>query len=299
MKMIKRGIFVLGLFLTTAHLNAQISTLGAKIGDMLKTKSAIVGVSIAVSGDTATLNINNDFHYPMQSVFKFPIALAVLSEVDKGNLSLEQQISITKKELLPETWSPIREKFPNGTTLTVGQIIEYTVAQSDNIGCDILLRLIGGTDTVESFLKANHFADISIKANEEEMHKSWDVQYQNWTTPAAMNKLLMDAYYNTNDLLSQESHDFIWKVMRETTTGGKRLRGQLPQHTVVAHKTGTSGAEDGINAATNDVGVITLPDGRLIFISVLVADSREVAETNEQIIADIAKLTWDYFRGHK
>ena len=288
-------LLLLSLFFTVVHLNAQVDSLTLKIENVLKTKNAKVGVAIFKSNEKDTLKINNDFHFPMQSVMKFPIALAVLSEIDKGNLSFEQEIEITPQDLLPKTWSPIKEKFPNGTTLTIEQILNYTISESDNIGCDILLKLIGGTDSVQKFLTANHFSDISIKANEEQMHKDWNTQYQNWATPTAINKLLIDTYNNKNQLFSKKSYDFIWDVMRETTTGSNRLKGQLPKNTVVAHKTGTSGINNGIAAATNDVGVITLPNGQLIFISVFVAESKETSEINEKIISDIAKITWNYY----
>lgn len=289
----KNKIFLFLLFSGILQLNAQNDDLKTNIENILKTKKARVGVAITVKNETVI--INNDFHYPMQSVFKFPIALAVLSQADRGKFSLDQKIIITKKDLLPETWSPIRDKYPDGTTLTLSEIIEYTVSQSDNNGCDILLRLIGGSDSAESFLKRNHFENISIKANEEEMHRDWDTQYRNWTTPAAMNDILRAAYYNADHLLSVNSHEFIWRVMTETTTGPKRLKGQLPENTIVAHKTGSSGSKDGFSPATNDVGVIILPDQQVIFISVLVADSKETPETNEKIISDIAKLAWDYW----
>ncbi|MDF4400821.1 class A beta-lactamase, partial [Vibrio parahaemolyticus] len=218
----------LSLFFTIAYSNAQTDNLTLKIENVLKAKNARIGVAIFNSNEKDTLKINNDFHFPMQSVMKFPIALAVLSEIDKGNLSFEQKIEITPQDLLPKMWSPIKEEFPNGTTLTIEQILNYTVSESDNIGCDILLKLIGGTDSVQKFLNANHFTDISIKANEEQMHKDWNTQYQNWATPTAMNKLLIDTYNNKNQLLSKKSYDFIWKIMRETTTGSNRLKGQLP-----------------------------------------------------------------------
>ncbi|MED5146138.1 VEB family extended-spectrum class A beta-lactamase [Pseudomonas aeruginosa] len=294
MKIVKRILLVLlSLFFTVVYSNAQTDNLTLKIENVLKAKNARIGVAIFNSNEKDTLKINNDFHFPMQSVMKFPIALAVLSEIDKGNLSFEQKIEITPQDLLPKTWSPIKEEFPNGTTLTIEQILNYTVSESDNIGCDILLKLIGGTDSVQKFLNANHFTDISIKANEEQMHKDWNTQYQNWATPTAMNKLLIDTY--KNQLLSKKSYDFIWKIMRETTTGSNRLKGQLPKNTIVAHKTGTSGINNGIAAATNDVGVITLPNGQLIFISVFVAESKETSEINEKIISDIAKITWNYY----
>ncbi|MGG7266457.1 serine hydrolase, partial [Klebsiella pneumoniae] len=76
---------------------------------------------------------------------------------------------------------------------------------------------------------------------------------------------------------------------------GDVYKRQLPKNTIVAHKTGTSGINNGIAAATNDVGVITLPNGQLIFISVFVAESKETSEINEKIISDIAKITWNYY----
>ncbi len=85
--------------------------------------------------------------------------------------------------------------------------------------------------------------------------------------------------------------------MRETSTGSKRLKGQLPENTVVAHKTGTSGVNKitGVTAAVNDIGVVFLPNGKHFFISVFVTDSKENAEANEKIVADIGKAAWDYF----
>ncbi len=284
-------------FLVVLNSNAQIEHLKTNIEHLLKTKNAKIGVSIISNNLKDTLTINDNFHYPLQSVFKFPIALAVLSEIDNGKISLEQKIEITKKDLSANTWSPIKEKFPNGTILTIKQILEYTVSQSDNIGCDILLKLIGGTDAVQRFLTANHIRNISIKANEEEMHKDWNIQYQNWATPTAINKLLIAAYSNTDQMLSPETHEFLWEAMRETTTGSNRLKGKLPKNTVVAHKTGTSGTKNEITAATNDVGVITLPSGELIFISVFIANSKETSESNEKIISEISKLAWDYYTG--
>ena len=85
--------------------------------------------------------------------------------------------------------------------------------------------------------------------------------------------------------------------MKGTKTGKNRLRGQLPQGTVVAHKTGWSGRhkETGITAAVNNVGIVFLPNGKYFTISVFVTDSKEDFETNEKIVADIAKAAWDYF----
>jgi beta-lactamase class A len=128
----------------------------------------------------------------------------------------------------------------------------------------------------------------------------WDLQFQNWTTPKASNKVLASFYYNKENLLSKKSYDFIWKAMKEAGTGQGRLKGQLPKGTMVAHKTGSSGAnKDGLTAAVNDIGIVFLPNGKHYFISVFVTNSREDADTNEKFIADISKATWDYFTSQK
>jgi beta-lactamase class A len=285
------------LFLSIANQTFAQTTLRQKIEQIVSTKNAVVGVSISDNGGKEILSINGKKHFPFQSVFKFHIALAVLSEVDKGKFSLDQKIEITKKDVTTELYSPIKDKYPEGATLTLAEILQYTVSASDNVGCDILLRLIGGPQAVESYFVKNKFKDISIKINEQTQQATWDLQFQNWTTPKASNKVLQAFFDNKKNLLSQTSYDFIWKTMRETSTGVNRLKGQLPENTVVAHKTGTSGTnkQTGISAAVNDIGIVFLPNGQHFFISVFVTNSKEDADTNEKIIADIGKAAWGYF----
>ncbi len=61
-----------------------------KIEQIVSDKKAVVGVSIIGNNGKDTFSLHGDRRFPMQSVFKFHIALAVLSEIDKGNLSLDQ-----------------------------------------------------------------------------------------------------------------------------------------------------------------------------------------------------------------
>lgn len=285
------------IFITCQTSAQTTDSLQQKIQQIVSTKNAEVGVSIVGNKGKDTVNLNGEQHFPMQSVFKFHIALAMLSEIDRGKFSLNQKIKIEQKDLLPNLYSPIREKYPKGASLKISEILEYTVSESDNIGCEVLLRLLGGPQVVEDYFIKNNFKNVSIKINEEVMQNNWDLQFQNWTTPKAANEVLSSFYYNDKKLLSKKSHKFIWKVMRETETGQDRLKGQLPDGTIVAHKTGSSGTNKttGITAAVNDVGIVFLPDGQHFFISVFVTNSKENAETNERIIADIAKAAWDYF----
>jgi beta-lactamase class A/beta-lactamase class A VEB len=287
------------LFLNCNAFSQTTDSLRQKIQKVLSTKKATVGVSIIGNNDDS-LSINGTMHFPMQSVFKFHIAIAVLSQIDKGIFSLDQKLKIEKKDILQDLHSPLRNKYPNGGNIAISEILKYTVSESDNAGCDILLRLIGGPKVVEEYFVKNNFKDVSIKINEEVQQKNWSRQFENWTTPKATNEVLLQFYNNKTKLLSKRSYDFLWKIMKETSTGKARIKGQLPVNTVLAHKTGSSGAnKEGITAAVNDMGIVFLPNGNYFYISVFVTNSTENSDTNEKTIADISKITWDYFSNAK
>ena len=285
------------IFITSAF--AQTDSLRNRIKKIITTKKADIGVTIYGFENKDTLSINGNKHFPMQSVFKFHIALAVLNEVDKGRLSLDQEVYIKHSDLLLKIWSPLREDFPNGDIkLRLSEILSYTVSKSDNNGCDILLRLIGGVKTVQNYIDSLGLKDFSIQASEEEMAKEWNVQYSNWTTPISSLQLL-EKFYN-REILSKTSCDFLRKTLVETSTGVHRIKGQLPLNTEVAHKTGTSDTNrEGLTAAVNDIGIVTLPNGKHFAICVYVSNTLENIEANEKIIADITKLYWDYLANEK
>ncbi len=286
------------LFAASCKTRDNTDYLRNRIEQIVSKKNAVVGVSIIGNNGKDTLSLHGDRKFPMQSVFKFHIALAVLSKVDKGNLSLDQKIEISKNELLPEEfWSPLRDENPNGGSFTIERLIQYAVSHSDNTACDILIKLIGTPKTVEEYIKNSGIKDIEITFNEKEMQAKWDNMFQNWTTPKAASEALKVFFENKDDLLSKASYDFFWKTNKETTTGKNRIRGQLPEETIVAHKTGWSGTNKGtgITAAVNNIGIVFLPNEKYFIISVFVSESKEDFDTNEKIIADIAKATYDFY----
>ena len=277
--------------------NTKTNLLRNEIEQIISNKSAIVGVSIIGNNGTDTISINGDKRFPMQSVFKFHIALAVLSEIDKGNLSLDQKIEIPKEKLWKGFWSPLRDENPNGGNFTIEKLIQYNLSQSDNTACDVLIRLIGTPKTVEEYIKKSGIEEIQIRFNEEEMQAKWENMFQNWTTPNAANQTMKIFFENKNNLLSKSSYDFFWKTNKETTTALGRIRGQLPEEIIVAHKSGSSGTnqETEIMDAVNNIGIVFLPDGTYFIISVFITNSQEDSKTNDKIIADIAKATYDFY----
>ncbi len=212
---------------------------------------------------------------------------------------MSQSIHIEKKDLLPNTWSPLREKYPEGNVdIPLIEVIGYTVSQSDNNGCDILFRLLGGTKNVEDNIRSLGIADIAIAGTEEEMHSDWKVQFTNWCKPTTMVQLLELLYQKKT--LSDTCNSCLWKFMVETTTGPNRLKGLLPIGTIIAHKTGSSGKnESGLTAAVNDVGIIILPNGQHIAIAVFVSNTTKDDKISEKVIADISRATYDFYNNTK
>lgn len=271
---------------------SQNEVLRNKIQKIIQGKDATVGVALIVDGKD-TLTINNNFRYPTQSVYKFHLALAVLDYLNKNNLTLDHQVYVKKSDLLPNTHSPLRDDYPQGEMyLSVADIIRYTVSKSDNNGCDIQFRLVGGTAEVDKYIRGLGLSEFAIAATEEEMHGPWDVQYTNWSTPYTAAQAL--EIFRTQDILPQPFHDFLWDALVGTTTGGNKIKALLPEGTLVAHKTGSSYRNaEGLNAAENDIAIIQLPDGRYYSLVVFVADSMESFDLNCGIIAQISKAVYD------
>lgn len=288
-------LFLLFFHLTILQCTAQENPLQTEITNYLSDKDALVGVAIYDFESGETILINEKEHYPMQSVYKFHLALSILNQVDEKRFSLEDDVLMTSDDLRPHTWSPIREKYPEGNvTLSLAEVIEYTVGLSDNNGCDKLFELVGGPEVSHQFIQNLGIEEISIQTTEHEMHQDWETQFTNWTTPVGMLALLKKFYHQ--EILSEESHHFLWETMLGTQTGKNKLKAQLPANTKVAHKTGMSAKNDeGLIAADNDAGIIELPNGNHVAVVVFVSDSKEGYENNAEIIASIGKMTWDYF----
>lgn len=295
----KTAFFKIALcfFLLSNASFAQQTKLRSEIETISTQAKGIVGVGIVDLKTKEMLLINGNHKFPMQSVFKFPLAMAILDLVEKGKYKLDQKIHVTKAELDPKTHSPMRDKHLNQDfDITVGELLSYSVSESDNNACDILFGLAGGTEKVNEYIHGLGVKDIAIVATEKEMSKSWDVQYRNYCRPAAMLQLLEIVHQRSK--LSKQSHDFLWKIMVAGPTGAKRIKGLLPKDIVVAHKTGTSGSNDkGVTAATNDVGIMKLPDGRSIAIVVFVSDAMADQDTRELVIARVAKAAVDHYAG--
>lgn len=290
----KTSLFI-SICLFSIQLKSQsMQDLRNKINTIISTKNATVGVSLKGIEDKDTLSINGNKAMPMLSVFKFHIALAILNQVDKGKLKLDQKFFIKKEELLPETWSPIREEYPEGNMdLTLDQLLRYTVSHSDNNGCDILIKIVGGAPVVQKFINQQGIKDFTIRLNEQQMN-NFESYFVNTSTPLATTDLLEKFY--KGKVLKKETTKYLYQIMVETSRGLTWMKAGFPAGTELAHRTGISGRnEQNIRAAMNDVGIVKLPNGKHFILSVYLKNINEEMKDTEKIIADIGSVVWEYY----
>lgn len=159
-----KKLLLLYLSVLAASCNTATRQFESRLDEIVSGHKAFVGIAIRTpDGKTVA---RNDSLLPMMSVFKFPVALAVLDRMQREGIPLTQPISITPDLLLPGTYSPMRDSLPaDGGTLTLGQLLRYTVSESDNIACDILLREAGGPEAVEAYVRSLGIGGIRIADN--------------------------------------------------------------------------------------------------------------------------------------
>lgn len=300
MQKIKHYIFIVLVILITMfsviifkNQKYTENKLNNNIQNIIKNKDLTLGLAVK-KDDKILFEINGNQEFPLLSVFKFHITLAVLDYIDKNNIPLDQTIKISKDFVKTNTYSPLREKYGVvDLELTLQELIEYTMIYSDNNTCDILIDFVGGVDKVNNYIKSLGIKNCNIVVNEDEMHKDFKNQYLNTSTPIEVVNLL-DIFYH-KDLFSNKYKEFLINTMIATETGNKKIRYLLPKNVKVGDKTGSSDRlENNIKIADNDSGFIVLPNGEVYFLSIFIYNSKESDEENTRIIAEISKAIYDF-----
>lgn len=290
--------FIVFLCLVPTLLFARQTQLETQLKEAIKGKKAEIGIAVIIDGKD-TITVNNDIHYPLMSVFKFHQALALADYMGKQRQSLETRLPIKKSDLKPDTYSPLRDKYPQGgIEMSIADLLKYTLQQSDNNACDILFDYQGGPNAVNKYIHSLGIRECAIAGTETAMHEDLNLCYENWTTPLAAAELV--EIFRKKPLFPNVYKDFIFQTMVECQTGQDRLAAPLLDKKVtVGHKTGTGDLNaKGQQIGCNDIGFVLLPGGRTYSIAVFVKDSEENNQANSKIIANISRIVYEYIMQH-
>ncbi|HET6490357.1 MAG TPA: class A beta-lactamase [Syntrophales bacterium] len=298
----------------------------AEIGRIGMAAKGTVGLAAIHLETGHRVDSRADEFFPMASTVKVAVAAKILDMADKGQISLTTPISLEQSEMAPD--GPLGDiRWRPGLSYPASDLLELMIATSDNTSTDVLFRVAGGPAAAHAWLQglglqgirpsrfirellrdvlsipgpasptmslAEQFRKMSPKQAAERRAKAYraspayDADLRDQASPNAMLGLLCKIWLAEG--ISREARSALLSVMERSTTGLKRIRGRLPAGTVVADKTGT------LAGSVNDVGYVTLPDGKgHIAIAVFVKGSEAPLATRETVIADISRLLYDYF----
>lgn len=256
-----------------------------------KAAGAVVGVCVLHVESGRSVSHRGGDRFQMASVFKVPVAIAVLDAVEKGALRLDQDVEIRESDRVD--FGPLYDTWKPGMRVTVARMVDVMLVDSDNTAADKLIELLGGPAAVENALMAKGVPGIRISLDERGMGAAIRTDLaalergeQNGATPDAMAALLTRLF--KGELLPGPSTLRILDAMRRCATGGRRLRAGFPKGTEVRDKTGT------LRSSTNDSGIVTLPDGTHLVVAVFTRGGTDPAK-RDAAIASVAQAAWEAF----
>jgi beta-lactamase class A len=268
---------------------------------------ARIGVAIRHIESGRAWNWRADERFPTMSVYKYPIAIAVLKAVDAGRVKLDEPITIRQADIRDGLSSYLdNRKLPAPRQFTVRELISGMVSYSDNTACDMLLARIGGPAEVTRVLRALGITGMSVDLDERDMDREvshlgiegFIREGRNSSTPAAMATLL-EMTHRAELQLKPESQRVIVRALAETATGARRIKAGLPPSTPLWHKTGTGRRIKGVNMATNDVGYFRMPDGTHVAIAIFIKMGTVPDPKLEAAIAEAARQAYSLALGSK
>ncbi len=295
------------------------SDLDRKIAKFAEATGGTVGVAAMHLESGKVFRLRATERFPMASVFKLPVAMSFL---DQKQIPLNALTKLDDSKIRPFR-SKIAEHWPNGVMFTYEELLELMIVESDNTAADMLLYIPG----VNQYLRKLAVAGIRIDRGEGQMaldyagvtnippQKEWTLDWFNkamaavprdqqreaanrfladprdTATPEAMLKLLR--LLAEGKALSKQRTDLLLGLMRKTVPAAERIKAGLPPGTEVAHRPGTGGDNEGINLCTNDVGIVTLPNGNHLLLTIFIKGSPKDIATRERTIAQITRALFD------
>lgn len=284
------AILLSAIFVCHSH---ETTSLKSQLESIIAEYNATIGIAVSDDHDTIAV-INNDIRYPMMSVFKVHVALTALKKMQSERISPDSIVLIPEEYLRYGTYSPLRDATGGeSVSLPLREIIDYTISLSDNNTCDYIIEFCGGTEKINDFIKSIGIGETNITCTEDDMHRDINYCHNNWATPTSIIRLLQ--YIYNGKIINGTYLNCLMQSMLATSTGMDKLRRGIPEDIALAHKTGSSDRlPNGVKIGDNDVGIIFMPDGRLLYLAVFITNSTENDTTNAFIISQIANCVIKY-----
>ena len=87
---------------------------------LMRDKKALAGVAL-LTEDGLCAGVHMDTPFPLLSVIKFPLAVAVLEKMQQEHTPLTTRIPVRAGQLHPDTHSPLRDKYGQRDVRQIGR----------------------------------------------------------------------------------------------------------------------------------------------------------------------------------
>src|SRR5262245_39967995 len=300
--------------------SADIAALRAQIERVIPRVRGQVGVAIKHVESGTELMINADQTYPMASTYKVPILVELFYQRAAGKLDLTDRVEVNASDVHPGGTIALLLDGP-GLQMSIHNLINLMMRVSDNSAADILMNR-GGAGNVTSRMRSLGLDKIRVDRLTLEMildqegldyatygklplaqlrerldavdpqtavraNERFNATEKDVAPPRQMTMLLEKIF--RGEIVDRASSDEIIEFMNYSTIGQTRIPSLLPDGTRCVHKTGR------ISVSTNDAGIVFLPDGRHLLITVFTKDAKAPTADRERMISEISRYAYDYF----
>jgi beta-lactamase class A len=274
---------------------------GAIASDLTSTRAAIIkeisgsnldiGIAALYVESAQILSVNGNRRLPMASVYKFPIALAILKQVEERKVDLSEPIQISTDDIRVGAVGPIAREYPKGEVrLLVSTLLKYMVSDSDNSASDLLLKRLGGPKAATQIMLNWGFRQISIDRYEKQLiAQAESSESAQLDTASAEDLVGLYAKLFSGRLLNTEHTQALIALMTDAHTP-QHIGNGLPSDTSLFHKSGWCSR----NKCINDTALITLPENRgHLAIAILASGNIKDPEQVSKMIGRIARIAFD------
>ena len=254
------GLTVAALAATSQNLAMADPTqpppsLEASIDGLEQKHNASVGIFATnlLSGKTVAHRAQDPF--AMCSTFKAYASARILQMAQHGELSLDDEMFVDPSGILPN--SPVTSPRAGGE-MTLGELCQAALQQSDNAAANILLDRIGGPQAITAFARSIGDERSRLDRWEIELNSAIPGDPRDTSTPEALGggfRALLDG-----DVLALDQRRLLEDWMRANQTSS--MRAGLPPGWTTADKTGS-----GDYGSTNDVGIAYGPHGQRVLLA--------------------------------
>jgi beta-lactamase class A len=256
------------------HEAARIAAIEARVGGR-------IGVAAFDTGSSRRLDYRAEERFPMCSTFKFLAAAAVLKRVDEKREKLERFVSYDAKEILE--YAPVAKEHIKEGGMTLGDLCEAAIEQSDNTAGNLLLDAIGGPAGLTSFARSLGDRITRLDRKEPDLNSAIPGDDRDTTTPGSMLRDMMRLL--ANNVLVQASRCQLEDWLQANKTGAAMIRAGVPSNWIIGDKTGR-----GANGATNDIAIMRPPGRAPILLVIYSVGSTATANDRTAAIAEAAKI---------